>query len=83
MFPLAGDDLLTLQKALDVLEQTIQAGTPLLTVAKQCLESCREHSQARYALAIVGDRKKELVQEIAAARTGMEKAFATGKDWDS
>lgn len=83
LFPIAGDDLLTLQKGLDVLEQTIDAGTSLSNAAGQCLEHYQQHPRARYTLAIVGHDKKGLIQEIAAARTGMEEAFSKGEDWGS
>jgi PfaB family protein len=83
LIPLVGDDKTRLHQALDTLEQEIQTPASLSTVARQGFKRAQQLPQARYALSIMGSSLEELLQEIAAARTGFEKAFEKGEEWIS
>jgi PfaB family protein len=83
MFFLAGDDQTALLKELEMLRQAVLSGSSLATVARACFEHCHQHAQAEYALSIMGSNKEDILQEIAAARAGVEKAFFAKEPWSS
>ncbi|QSJ20725.1 type I polyketide synthase [Nostoc sp. UHCC 0702] len=81
LFPIAGDQRSTLLEALDNLQQSIDQSSSLLATASQTFATFRQNSQAKYALAITGRNKKELLREIESARKGVNSAFDRGTDW--
>ena len=83
LFPLAGEDQAALLNELEMLKQEVQAGSSLTTIARNCLERSQKLTRVKYALPIMGSNKEDILQEIGAARIGMEKAFTTGEDWIS
>ena len=83
LFPIAANDQSSLLDQLDALEQTIKNSSSLSAAASQTFATFQRHSQATYALAIVGQNKDELLREIERGRKGIPNAFAEGKDWKS
>ncbi len=83
LFPLAGDDPTGLKKDLDVLRQEVVRSESLPRTSALCHERYRERVAAEVALSIVGQDRKEVLQEIDAAGEAIEKAFATGEEWAS
>lgn len=83
IFPLIGDDRNALIKEMDILRQDVLAGSSISTVARVSFERFLQQARTEYALSIMGSNKEELLQEIDAARTGMEKAFVSGEAWGS
>lgn len=80
LFPLAAGDMTTLLEQLNTLQQTITASSNLDRAAKQTFAKYR-HSEADYALAIVGKDRSGILKECDRATQGIAKAFKTGKDW--
>jgi len=83
LLPLAGDDPAGLQDALDVLREEINVGSCLSKTAAHTYERSMQRTSANYRLAIVGQEKDEILQEIDAARDAVKQAFTAGQDWAS
>jgi PfaB family protein len=83
LFPLAANSQGDLQQVLEQLEKTIAHSACLLTTASETFNTFQQNSEAKYALAITGRNKKELLKQIDAARKGVNTAFEKGKDWQS
>ncbi len=83
LFPIAADQESSLLEQLAALEPAIADTDSLSTTAKQTFQTFQKHSQATYALAILGRNKEELKREIQRALKGVSTAFATGKDWQT
>ncbi|WP_341525308.1 type I polyketide synthase [Nostoc sp. UHCC 0302] len=81
LFPLAANASTDLLKALENLQLTIENSDSLLVTTSQTLASFEKVSAAKYAIAIIGRNKKELLKEIESARKGVNKAFEDGTDW--
>ena len=80
LFPLTAPDEASLLQQLQSLQQKIEDGD-IATVARQTAEY--RDDEAHYALAIVGRNRSEILKECDRALTGVAKAFATGKDWQT
>ena len=80
LFPLTAPDEASLLQQLRSLQQKIEDGD-IATVARQTAEY--RDDEAHYALAIVGRNRSEILKECDRALTGVAKAFATGKDWQT
>ncbi|MDJ0845618.1 short-chain dehydrogenase [Crocosphaera sp.] len=83
LFPLAAEDLSSLQQQLDSLSQTIEYSLSLPQVAQEIFKQFKHRSQFPYVVTIVGDKKETLQKEIKQAKKGIEKAFTQGKRWKS
>ena len=81
LYPLTAPDEATLLQQLRSLQKNLEDGD-IATVARQTFADYR-HSEARYALAIVGKNKSEILKECDRALTGVTKALETGKDWQT
>jgi PfaB family protein len=81
LFPLAADDRSALLEQLGNLQQTLEDSTSLVTIANQIFADFQKHSQAKYALAIVGHNREELNREIQRALKGVAQTFDRGEDW--
>ncbi|MBH8564533.1 type I polyketide synthase [Nostoc sp. CENA67] len=81
LFPIAADQRATLLEALDNLQQSIDQSSSLSATASLAFATFQQQSQAKYALAITGRNKKELLREIESARKGVNSAFDRGTDW--
>ncbi|MGL5065834.1 MAG: PfaB family protein, partial [Microcoleus sp.] len=65
------------------LDLTIQHTSSLSATAYQTFAAFEAHSQATYALTILGHTKAELIQEIQRAFNGVVDAFESRKDWQT
>lgn len=83
LFPVAADSQNDLQEVLQNLEKTIAESSCLSTTATQTFNTYKERTEAKYALAITGRNKKELLKQIDAARKGVNTAFEKGSDWQT
>jgi len=83
LFPLASEDQAGLKKDLDVLRQEVLRSASLSRMSALCHERCRARGAAEVAMAIVGQDREEILQEIDIAREAVEKAFANGREWVS
>ncbi|MDH6097390.1 PfaB family protein [Anabaenopsis sp. FSS-46] len=83
LLPLAVRDQGNLEEVLNSLQQSIEDSSCLSTTASQTFTTFKESSEAKYALAITGRNKKELLKQIDAARKGVNTAFEKGTDWQS
>ncbi|MEA5514993.1 PfaB family protein [Nodularia sp. UHCC 0506] len=81
LFPVAAESQNNLQEVLNNLEKTIADSSCLSTTASQTFTTFQEHSESKYALAITGRNKKELLKQIDAARKGVNTAFEKSTDW--
>ena len=68
---------------MDNLQQTIENSSSLTDSASQTFATFQQNSQAKYALAITGRNKKELLKEIESAHKGVNNAFDKGTDWQT
>ncbi|MEA5617308.1 type I polyketide synthase [Cronbergia sp. UHCC 0137] len=83
LFPLAANEHSTLFESLDKLQQTIENADILKNSATQTFEKFQQQPEAKYALAITGRNKKELLKEIDSARKGVNLAIEKGTDWQT
>jgi PfaB family protein len=83
LFPIAADDRSTLLDQIRTLEQTIEDSSSLFSTASQTFAIFHKHSQATYALAILGHNKEELLREIQRALKGVANAFDKEEDWQT
>ncbi|MBI1242423.1 MAG: PfaB family protein [Nostoc sp. RI_552] len=83
LLPIAGENQNNLQEVLNQLQKSIEDSSCLPSTASQTFTTFKEHSQPKYALAITGRNKKELLKQIDAARKGVNIAFAQGTDWQT
>lgn len=83
LFPIASDEQLEVLEAVDNLQQTIENAASLSDAASQTFAKFQQHSDAKYALAITGRNKKELLKEIESARKGINIAFERKTDWQT
>jgi len=83
LFLLPGDGIAELLQELDSLQQAVKEDTSLLNVANLRYARFKERSDAMHTLALIGRNQKELLSEIKAAKSGIEQAFASEKDWAS
>jgi PfaB family protein len=83
LFPVTAENKGNLQEVLNSLQQSIEDSSCLSTTASQTFTTFKEHTEAKYALAITGRNKKELLKQIDAARKGVNTAFEKGTDWQS
>jgi len=81
-FPVTANDLASLIEELRRLQRdaTSLDGMILAEQNYRRLETGLEH---KWAAVILGDCRERLLQEIAAAITGVEEAFNQGRDWQS
>ncbi|MDF5712727.1 MAG: PfaB family protein [Rhizonema sp. NSF051] len=83
LFPIAASDRSELIQQLNTLQTTIDNSTTLNITASQTFATFQQHSQAKYALAILGRNKTELAREIQSALKGVNNAFEQGVDWQT
>jgi PfaB family protein len=83
LFPIAAQDKSDLPELLNSLQHTIEDSSSLAATASQTFATFGQHQQAKYALAITGRNKKELLKEIESARKGVNNAFENGTDWQT
>ena len=80
LYPLVAPDEATLLQQLTTLQQRIEEGD-IATVARQTFAEYQKGEA--HALVIVGKNKAEILKECDRAISGVTKAFATGKDWQT
>lgn len=83
LFPITGRDRTDLLTQLDTLENTVNNGTSLANAANLAFANYKLDARANYILVILAHNQNELTREIAAARKGIDKAFASGEDWQT
>lgn len=83
LFPVAGDSQGDLHQVLDNLHKTIADSSCLSTTATHTFKTFKEDTEAKYALAITGRNKQEVLKQIDAARKGVNTAFEKGTDWQT
>ncbi|NDJ20587.1 PfaB family protein [Nostoc sp. B(2019)] len=83
LFPIAAQDKSDLPELLNSLQHTIEDSSSLAATASQTFATFGQHPEAKYALAITGRNKKELLKEIESARKGVNNAFESGTDWQT
>ncbi|WYL93914.1 MAG: type I polyketide synthase [Gloeotrichia echinulata IR180] len=83
LFPIAADNQSDVLEAVNNLQETIENASFLSDAASQTFAKFQQHSAAKYALAITGKNKKELLKEIASSRKGINSAFEQGTDWQT
>ncbi|MBW4685471.1 MAG: PfaB family protein [Komarekiella atlantica HA4396-MV6] len=83
LFPIAAENRSDLPELLNSLQHTIEDSSSLAAIASQTFATFGQHPEAKYALAITGRNKKELLKEIESARKGVNNAFENGTDWQT
>ena len=83
LFPIAANDYSSLLKTLDCLQETVENCDSLSAAASLNFANFQRHSEAKYALAITGRNKKELLREIESAHKGVNIAWEQGTDWQT
>jgi PfaB family protein len=83
LFPITGRDRTDLLTQLDTLENTINNGTSLANTANLAFANYKLDATANYILVILAHNQNELTREIAAARKGIDNAFAKQEDWQT
>ncbi|WP_414586151.1 PfaB family protein [Scytonema sp. PCC 10023] len=81
LFLIVGNNRADLLQQLNALQGTIDNCTSYGAAASQTFATYKQHSQANYALAILGRNKNELAKEIESAIKGVNNAFERGEDW--
>jgi PfaB family protein len=80
LFPLVAQELSQLLEEITSLQKRIE-NAPLADIARQAFAKYQQHSNAKYALAILGRNQKELTREIESAIKGVNNAFEKQEDW--
>lgn len=80
LIPLNAPEASGLLRQLDQLTQDLSTGTDLSEVARRAFE-LQQNQSGGLALALIGESRDELLQELQAARSGVEKALQGGTDW--
>jgi PfaB family protein len=83
LLPITGRDRTDLLTQLDTLENTINNGTSLANTANLAFANYKLDATANYILVILAHNQNELTREIAAARKGIDNAFAKQEDWQT
>ncbi|MBD6614631.1 PfaB family protein [Komarekiella sp. 'clone 1'] len=83
LFPIAAENRSDLPELLNSLQHTIEDSSSLAAIASQTFATFKQHPEAKYALAITGRNKKELLKEIESAHKGVNNAFENGTDWQT
>jgi len=78
-----GDSESDLKENLDKLQQQIEANGNIKQIAKKQFKVTRDTPPEKYTLVILGDSKQKVLQEIEAAKKGIQLALADGNDWQS
>ncbi|MCP4756460.1 MAG: PfaB family protein [Proteobacteria bacterium] len=81
LFPLVADDRAALTGGLESLRRRIEETDDLSMVASRQYADTLENSEAKYALAILGDTREKILQEIEAASSGILSAFERDGEW--
>ena len=83
LFPLAASDRHTLAQQLDSLQQAIAASDSLSAIARQTWLTYQQKADCPYVLVLLGKSKPDILREIERAVKGIERTFATNKDWQT
>ena len=83
LLPLAADSRESLLADLEALRQRLETATDLDALAQQTLAAAAARATARYALALVGHDRDELLNELSFAGDGVAKAFEQGHPWST
>ena len=81
--PLAADSRESLLADLEALRRRLETATDLDALAQQTLAATAARATARYALALVGHDRDELLNELSFAGDGVVKAFEQGQPWST
>ena len=83
LLPIQADSQAALLDRLDKLSTQVALGESLPELAGQTLADFTNAESQTYTLGLVGSSTDELLSEIEHAQRGIERAFETGKDWQS
>lgn len=82
LFPLSGSDRTELLENLNLLERKIQGPDPLQILARNAYATYSQRRKA-FTCTLLARNREEILKEIGHARTGINRAFDTGKAWNS
>ncbi len=83
LLPIQAHSQAALQEKLDHLASQVDNGLSLSELANQCLAEYDHTGSLPFTLGLMGASPDELRREIEHAQRGIERAFETGKDWQS
>lgn len=81
LLPMSGDSLSSLLEQLSNLQDLLSSDKSLRQIASHCFH--RYDDADPYAVALVGESKDALLQEIDHAQNGLPTAFANGSEWQT
>lgn len=82
-FPVAANDKTALLEKLAELRSSLTTAEDLIQLASQQVEKAQQARDEKFALTIIGETRDKLLQEIDAARDGIETAFQQHREWIS